>query len=209
LGVRIAYELCDAPYHRRPREDEMSSTGMKSMRRTIVHGTVLLLPALTVVAACNTASAVPRAAAIPVSGSAVHYFTTAIVHSQEQNETGTIQKSTEIIQLTGDLSGYILYHPVSTIDLASGTLVNTGTQFYSGTVLGSDPVILHDDTFRFTVDLATGETIGEVRLSRSNDAPHRGAWFECHLVVTGTGMTPAGDGMADYTGECLQRGNMN
>jgi hypothetical protein len=184
------------------------------------HGAAILLLAAPLLAGCDDAPTDPRRLAVaeasaahaasrtlPVSGSAVHFFTTAVVHSQQPTETGMIQRSTEIIQLTGDLSGYILYHPASTFDFTTGTLVNTGTQIFSGTIAGSEPVVLHDDTFRFQVDLGTGETLGQVRLGRSNDAPHKGGWYECDLVVVGTGMTPDGDGMADYSGECTRRGN--
>jgi hypothetical protein len=143
---------------------------------------------------------------IPVSGSAVHFFTTAVVHSQDPTEGGMVQRSTEIIELSGDLAGYILYHPTSTFDFVSETLVNTGTQVFSGTVAGSAPVLLHDDRFHFEVDLATGETHGRVHLSRSADAPHRGGWYECDLEVVGTGLTAEGDGMADYSGVCRRRG---
>lgn len=144
---------------------------------------------------------------IAVSGSGVHYFSEAIVHSQEPTDNGMVQRSTDVIELTGDLEGYVLYHPTSVFDNASGTLVNTGTQVFSGTVAGSAPVILHDDMFHFEVDLNTGATTGEVHLGRSNDAPHRGAWYECDLVVVGTGVTPEGDHLSDYSGECVPRGN--
>jgi hypothetical protein len=143
----------------------------------------------------------------PVAGGAVHYLSTAAVHSEESSDAGKIQRSTEVIRLTGDLDGYILYHPTSVFDFAAGTLVNTGSQIFSGTVAGSEPVILHDDRFRFTVDLATGATVGEVHLSRSRDAPDPGAWYECDLRVVGTGMTPAGDAAADYEGTCTERGD--
>jgi hypothetical protein len=145
--------------------------------------------------------------AIPVSGTAIHYFSTAIVHSQHTQEPIMVQRSTDVIRLDGDLDGFILYHPTSRFDFGAGTLVNTGTQIFSGTVAGSDPVILHDDTFRFEVDLATGATVGEVRLGQSRDAPHPGGWFECRLDVIGTGVTPEGDNVSDYSGECIQRGN--
>lgn len=148
-------------------------------------------------------------ATLSVQGSVVHYLSTAVVHAQEPTETGMIQRSTEIVELTGDLEGYILYHPTSTFDFVNETLVNTGTQVFSGTVAGSGPVILHDDRFRFEVDLSTGQTIGTVHLSRSNDAPHQGGWYECVLEVVGTGMTPAGDATADYSGTCRRRGRPN
>jgi hypothetical protein len=41
----------------------------------------------------------------------VHYFTTAMIHSQTPTATGMIQRSTDIIELSGDLKGRVLYHP--------------------------------------------------------------------------------------------------
>ena len=142
----------------------------------------------------------------PVSGSATHFFTTAVRHSEEATASGPVQRTTDIIRLTGDLDGYVLYHPTTVVDFAAGTLVNTGTQVFSGTVDGEGPVMLHDDTFRFEVVLETGETRGEVHLGRSLDAPDRSGWFECDLDIVGTGFTPEGDGLADYAGTCRQYG---
>lgn len=143
---------------------------------------------------------------IPVQGSAIHYFSTAVEHSVEPTETGQIVRSTDVIRLSGDIEGFALYHPTTVIDGRAGTLVNTGTQIFSGTIGGSDPVILHDNRFRFEVDLQTGATRGQVFLGRSEDAPHRGFWIECELTVVGTGMTPEGDGLADYSGTCREMG---
>lgn len=158
-------------------------------------------------AASASASAGGATKTFHVSGSAVHFFTTAIIHSQDPTDAGMIQRSTDIVHLTGDLNGYLLFHVTSSFDLGNGSMVNTGTQFFSGTVKGSSPMVLHDDSFRFVVDLATGQTHGEVHLGRSNDAPEKGAWFVCDLVITGSGMTtPAGDAMVDYAGECARRG---
>ncbi|MDX1419570.1 MAG: hypothetical protein R3181_06335 [Rubricoccaceae bacterium] len=146
---------------------------------------------------------------IPVSGSVIHYASEAIVHSQEPTDNGMIQRSTDIVEfLTGDLTGYVLFHVTSVFDYADGTLVNTGTQLFSGTVAGSTPVILHDDSFRFEVDLATGVTTGEIHLGRSKDAPHQGGWYECDLEPTGTVVTPDGDNLTDYSGVCTPRGNV-
>jgi hypothetical protein len=156
--------------------------------------------------AADARSPRPSSRTFPVSGSATHFFSTAVTHSEEASATGTVQRSTDIIRLTGDLDGYVLYHPTTVIDFAEGTLVNTGTQVFSGTVDGEGPVILHDDTFRFEVVLQTGETRGEVHLGRSLDAPHRSTWFECDLDIVGTGFTPEGDGLADYTGSCRRYG---
>jgi hypothetical protein len=191
-------------------EDAMSANKASLSR-------IILLPVVAPLLAACTAEPTPPAAAaasydsagtrtIQVSGTAVHFLTTAVIHSEEPTQTGKVQRSTEVIRLTGDLNGYILYHPTSTFDFAGGTLVNTGTQIFSGTIAGSAPVILHDDRFRFTVDLATGETVGEVHLSRSNDATDPGQWYDCDLQVVGTGLTPAGDAMVDYSGTCRARG---
>ncbi len=134
-----------------------------------------------------------------VAGHGVHYFTTGIVHSSEPTATGVIQRSTETVELSGDLEGRILYHPVSVFDFVEGTLVNTGHQVFSGTVLGSDPVLIHDDEFRFEVDLETGVTFGEVHLVDRIAGPR----IRCRLQVYGTGQTtPEGDAMFEYTGEC-------
>lgn len=188
----------------------------------IWNGVAIVLVAGTALAACDAVSgdapeptrvaavAVPAASqAIEVSGSGTHYFSTALVHSQEPTETGMIQRSTDIVELEGDLSGYLIYHATSTFDFVSGTLVNVGTQIFSGTVAGSMPVILHDDRFRFEVDLGTGVGSGTVHLGRSNDAPQRGGWYECDLQVVTTGLMPSGDGAADYTGVCRRRGNLD
>lgn len=184
--------------------------------------TLLLLAAGIAVAGCNAESSATesvgtseapatRAASshtFPVSATGVHYFSTAIIHSREPTTNGRIQRSTDIIKLSGDIEGYILYHPTSTFDTANNTLVNTGTQIFSGTILGSEPVLLHDDRFRFEADLATGAVTGEVFLGRSKDAPNEGGWFECHLTVVGTGVTPEGDSLAEATGQCTRYGNV-
>ena len=174
------------------------------MIRTLAFAlSIALVPAS--ISGCDSASAAPPdAAPFAVSGTGVHYFTTAVIHGQEPTATGFVQRSSDVIQLDGDLRGYILYHPTSTFDFADSTLVNTGRQVFSGTVGDSDPVVLHDDTFRFESDLATGATTGEVHLRRSSDAPG-GAWFECDLDVVGTGLSPEGDGLVDYTGTCTAR----
>ena len=163
---------------------------------------LLTLPLL--LAGCDTTSAQEEApeTSFAVSGTGVHYFTTAVVHSQTPTETGMVQRSSDIIRLAGDINGYILYHPTSVIDSEAGALVNTGTQVFSGTVKESDPVLLHDDTYRFESDLATGATTGTVRLGPSDDAPAGSGWFVCDLDVVGTGLTSDGDATVDYTGTC-------
>ena len=143
---------------------------------------------------------------IAVSGSGIDLASDAIVHSEESTPTGMIKRLTEIVRLTGDLKGDVLYQATQDFDFVNNTLVVTGTNFFSGTVAGSDPVILRSDESRFEVDLATGAETGRVHLTRSNDAPHKGSWYECDLAVVGTGLTPEGNPTFDYSGECIRRG---
>jgi hypothetical protein len=133
-----------------------------------------------------------------VSGTGVHMFTSAIVHTQTPTASGMIQTSTDTVELTGDLKGRILYHPTSVFDFANNTLLNTGHQVFSGTVLGSEPTLLLDEDFRFEVDLQTGATVGTVSFTRTLAGPR----FRCLLDVVGTGITPDGDAAFAYTGQC-------
>lgn len=143
---------------------------------------------------------------IRISGSGVDLASEAIVHSEESTPNGMIRRLTEIVKLTGNLSGYVLYQPTQEFDYANNTLLVTGTNFFSGTIAGSDPVLLRSDESRFEVDLATGAETGKVHLTRSNDAPDKGRWFDCDLVVVGTGATPEGNPTFDYSGTCTRRG---
>jgi hypothetical protein len=141
---------------------------------------------------------------VSVAGTGVHYFSTAIVHSTEPTDTGVVQRSTETVELSGDLDGRILYQPVSVFDFVAGTLVNTGHQVFSGTVLGSAPVLLHDDEFRFDVDLNTGATTGKVWLSDRIAGPR----IQCNLDILGTGLDPDGNSTVAYSGQCkIRRGS--
>ena len=58
--------------------------------------------------------------------------------------------------------------------------------------------MLHDDTFRFDVDLRTGTGTGTVHLADRLDGPK----VRCDLTVVSTGMTADGNVAAEYTGEC-------
>jgi hypothetical protein len=139
---------------------------------------------------------------VHVSGSGVDLLTTALVHSQDFTATGMIQKSTEIVELTGDLDGRVLYHVTSVFDFAQGTLVNTGDQVYSGTVAGSAPVMIHDNQFRFDINLITGGESGQVFLFNHIAGPK----VRCSLNVVGTGLNSAGNPTFNYSGECTFRG---
>ena len=149
----------------------------------------------------SEAEAHSRPRTVPVSGSGLDFLNTTIVHSQVPTPTGMIQKSTETVELTGDLKGRVLYHVTSVFDFVHGTLVNTGDQVYSGTIAGSAPVLIHDDQFRFEVNLVTGEESGQVYLFNHIAGPK----VRCTLNVVGTGVNGEGNPTFDYTGECRFR----
>ena len=139
---------------------------------------------------------------VQVAGSGMDLLNTAIVHSKEFTETGMIQKSTETVELNGDMRGRVLYHVTSVFDFVGGTLVNTGDQVYSGTISGSAPVMIHDGEFRFEVNLVTGKESGQVYLFDHITGPK----VRCALDVVGTGVTGEGNPTFDYRGECTFRG---
>ncbi|MDJ0939332.1 MAG: hypothetical protein QNJ00_06180 [Woeseiaceae bacterium] len=173
------------------------------MHKKLTHSIVAIL------AACLTSTAVADdkkdcdkdARWVPVSGTGIHYFSTAIVHSERTKPNGKVQRSTETIDLSGDLEGRVLYQPRSRFDFVAGTLVNTGRQVFSGTVLGSKPVLIYDDEFRFEVNLNTGATVGKVFLVDRIAGPR----VKCEIEIIGTGFTPEGDGLATYSGRCKVR----
>jgi hypothetical protein len=133
-----------------------------------------------------------------VSGTGIHYFDNSMLHAEEEIPRGVRKYVTETVELFGDLNGRVLYQPVSSFYLDEGKLVNRGNQVFSGTVLGVGPVMLHDDAFRFEVDLETGATSGRVFLMNRIAGP----MVRCRLDIVGTGMTPEGNGLAEYTGQC-------
>ena len=141
---------------------------------------------------------------IAVAGSGVDQLTTAVIHSKETTPTGIIQRSTEIVDLTGDLRGRVLYHVTSVIDNVHGTLVNTGDEVYSGTIAGSAPLMVHDDQFRFEVNLATGSEAGRVYFFDHIVGPK----VRCTLDVVGTGQTPEGNPTFTYKGQCVFPGGI-
>jgi hypothetical protein len=93
----------------------------------------------------------------------------------------------------------VLYHVTTVLDSVHATLVNTGNQVYSGTIAGSAPVMLHDDHFRFDVDLKTGSEKGRVYLVDHIAGPK----VRCTLDVVGTGMNAEGNPTFTYKGECI------
>jgi hypothetical protein len=136
---------------------------------------------------------------VQVSGTGTDLLNGAIVHSKKPTATGVIQRGTEIVELSGDLKGKILYHVTTVIDNQKGTLVNTGDQVFSGTIAGSEPVMIHDSKFRFEVNLATGAESGFVYLFDHIAGPH----VRCELKVAGTGKTADENPTFSYTGTCV------
>ncbi len=145
---------------------------------------------------CDTASRW-----VQVSGTAIHYFTNVIEHSERPTKNGVVTRTTETIDLEGDLVGRVLYQPRSRINQVAGTIVNTGRQVFSGTILGSKPVLLFDDEFRFEVDVFNRTTVGKVFLNDRIAGPR----IKCELDIVGTGATPEGNGLASYSGRCKVR----
>ena len=139
-----------------------------------------------------------RGSTVAVAGSGIDQLTSAVVHSTKPTPTGFVRRSTEIIELTGDLKGRVLYHVTTVVDTVEGRLENTGHQVYSGTVAGSAPVMVHDDRFRFEIDLKTGREQGRVYLFNHIAGPR----VKCELHVVGTGMNADGNPTFTYKGEC-------
>jgi hypothetical protein len=177
---------------------DIEEASMKSLRPLRVLAIVMIAAMCGVVAAREPGGD----RTIKVSGSGVDGMTGAVVHSKESTATGTVQRSTEIVELEGDLKGRVLYHVTSAVDSTKGTLVNTGDQVFSGTVAGSAPVMIHDNRFRFDANLATGAESGQVYLFNSIAGPK----VRCRLDVVGTGLNQKGDPTFTYTGDCTFQG---
>lgn len=144
------------------------------------------------------ANETPGGKTVHVSGTGTDLKNGALVHSKKSTPNGEIQRSTEIIDLDGDLKGKVLYHVTTVIDTRKNTLVNTGDQVFSGTILGSEPVLLHDSKFRFEVNLKTGADSGSVFLVDHIAGPR----VRCKLKVTGTGKNAEGNPTFSYVGTC-------
>ena len=144
----------------------------------------------------------PSSSTVHVTGSGVDLLNAAIVHGTVTTPVGMTQQSTETVELTGDLKGRVLYHVTSVFDFVHGTMVNTGDQVFSGTVAGSAPVLIHDDQFRFVVNLQTGTESGQVYLFNHLAGPK----VRCVLTVVGTGVNAEGNPTFAYSGDCTFRG---
>ena len=135
---------------------------------------------------------------IQVKGTGTDLLNGAVIHSKTKTATGLTQRSTEIVVLDGDLNGRVLYDVTTVIDDKAGTLVNTGNQVFSGTIAGSEPVMIHDSRFRFEVNLKTGSERGSVYFTD----PIAGPPVRCELQVVGTGKSASGNPNFKYTGTC-------
>jgi hypothetical protein len=153
-------------------------------------------------AIAGAARALHETKTVKVAGTGFDDLKNAIVHWKNPTPSGVIQQSTEIVELDGDLKGRVLYQVTSVFDVVKGTLVNTGHQVYSGTIAGSAPAMIHDDQFRFEVNLATGEEAGKVYLLDHIAGPK----VRCTLDVIGTGPNGDGNPTFEYHGECRFRG---
>ncbi len=165
------------------------------MTPTIPAVSILLAGALQSIASASSATA---GLTVHVSGTGTDLLSAALVHSRKATANGEVQKSTEIVELDGDLEGKVLYQVTTRIDNRRGTLINTGDQVFSGTIAGSEPVMLHDARFRFEVNLKTGADSGSVFLGDHIAGPR----VRCRLRVTGTGKKPDGNPTFRYVGTC-------
>ncbi len=145
------------------------------------------------------AQALAASRTVRVSGTGVDMASGVIVHSKTPTASGSVEQSTETVELSGDLRGRVLCQVTSVVDAAHGTLVNTGQQVFSGTVAGSQPVMLHDAKFHFELNLASGAARGSVYLVDHIAGPK----VRCTLQVVDTGKTPEGNPTFDYSGECV------
>jgi hypothetical protein len=82
--------------------------------------------------------------------------------------------------------------------LQVSTLTNSGDQVFSGTIAGSEPVMIHDSKFSFSANLRTGAEHGSVYLTDHIAGPQ----VRCQLGVVGTGKSASGNPTFKYAGTC-------
>ena len=142
---------------------------------------------------------------VSVSGSGIDIASEAIIHSELTTPTGMIRMLTEIVELTGDVNGKVLYQATQEFDFAANTLVVTGENVFSGTIAGSDPVILRSDESRFEVDLATGEETGGAPHSQQR-CPGQGILVRLRPPGRRNRPDTGGKPTFDYSGTCTRKG---
>jgi hypothetical protein len=139
---------------------------------------------------------------VQVRGTGTDFLNGELVHLKSATPTGELRKSTGIAELRGDLIGRILYHLTAELDYTKGTLVKTGDQVFSGTIAGSEPVLIHDSKFRTEINLTTGAESGSVYLFDHITGPS----VQCELRITGTGVNADGNRTFSYEGTCTFAG---
>jgi hypothetical protein len=180
------------------------------MPSPVLHAAAVVMSTMLFIAAVGTGLVGDSSAAqskegtttVKVAGTGFDDLKNAIVHWERPTPAGKIQQSTQTVELYGDLRGRVLYHVTSVFDFVNGTLVNTGDQVYSGTIRDSAPVMIHDDQFRFEVNLVTGSDVGQVFLFNHIAGPK----VRCKLEGVGTGLNADGNPTFSYSGECRFRG---
>ncbi len=170
----------------------------RAVFRTVIVMGGLCIGSMSFFPASASAGGPPAQGTIRVKGTGTDLVNSAIVHSKKTTPTGEIRKSTEVVELRGDLDGIVLYGITTVIDTKQGTLTNRGDQVFSGTIAGSEPVMVHDSRFRFTANLKTGADHGSVYLTDHIAGPQVG----CQLQVTGTGKSASGNPTFKYAGTC-------
>ncbi len=160
------------------------------------------LGSISLICAVALAHGAAEMEVVQVKGTGTDLLNGEIVHFKKATPTGELQKSTEIAELRGDLNGKVLYHVTAELDYTKGTLVKTGDQVFSGTIVGSEPVMVHDSKFRFELNLATGAEFGSVYLFNHITGPR----VQCELQVTGTGTNADGNRTFSYDGKCIFAG---
>ncbi len=140
---------------------------------------------------------------IQVKGTGTDFLNGEIVHLKSTTPTGEMRKSTGISELRGDLNGKILYQLTAELDYTRGTLVKTGDQVFSGTVMGSEPLMIHDSKFRYEINLTTGALSGALYLFDRIVGPT----VECELQIIGTGVNADGNRTFSYVGTCTFAGS--
>jgi hypothetical protein len=188
----FAFQPCNQSLHSTEFVMFITSTGLIRWLATL---------SISCVSLCNGvafAGEGSKVRSVQVAGSGTDLLNGAIIHSKKDTPTGMIQKSTETVELKGDLIGRVLYHVTSRFDIANNTLVNTGDQVFSGTIAGSEPVMIHDGRFTFHANLKTGAENGSVYLFDHIAGPR----VQCTLHVVGTGNDAEANPTFNYTGQC-------
>ncbi|MGC2634174.1 MAG: hypothetical protein WA215_08180 [Candidatus Cybelea sp.] len=175
---------------------------VRAVFRTVIVTGGLCIGSMSFLTASGSASGPPAQGTIHVKGTGIDLLNGAIIHSKKTTPTGEIRKSTEIVELRGDLDGTVLYGVTTVINTKQGTLTNSGDQVFSGTIAGSEPVMIRDSKFSFSVNLRTGAEHGSVYLTDHIAGPQ----VRCQLQVTGTGKSADGNPTFKYAGTCAFEG---